>query len=105
MENAKKSGNDSKIVATPNAHVESNARNRRSPTGLWMVMDGRARFDTDEASVLEALCSGSRDNVPRKAASKMWSDHDAVLVFAPKIGVSKEGNDLLGEFEYVEDVK
>lgn len=67
--------------------------------GFWFVMDGRARFDTDRAVILEALCEGTRHNVPRKAAGREWKNHDATLCFAP------QGDDgVYGPAEYVEDV-
>ena len=68
--------------------------------GIWLAMDGRARFDVDEATVLEVVCEGVRHEVPRKAAKRRWADHDAVLCFEPKI----EGSKTLGPTEYVEDI-
>ncbi len=68
-------------------------------TGQWIVMDGRARYDTDAASIYEVLCQGSRDNIPVKAARKIWKGHDVVLCFAPIISAT-----MLGPMEYVCDV-
>ena len=68
--------------------------------GLWLVMDGRARFDTDDATVLECIGPGVLEQVPRKAASRDWHGYDAVLCFAPTTG-----KDTYETPEYVEDVK
>ena len=67
--------------------------------GEWLVMDGRARFDTDDAAVLEAIGTGREDQPPRKAARKEWSGYDAVLCFCPRISPG-----MCGVAEYVEDV-
>ena len=68
--------------------------------GEWLVMDGRSVHSTDDASVMEALGSGRRDNIPRKAASKEWSGYDAHLCFCPRIDAKT-----CGPAEYVEAVK
>jgi hypothetical protein len=68
--------------------------------GMWLVMDGRARFDTDAALVMEVLCNGVREQVPVKAARKMWRDQDAVLCFSP--ATADKG--IYGVPEYVQDV-
>lgn len=76
--------------------------------GIWLVMDGRARFDTYEASIMECIGHGRRDQVPRKAARKTWKGHDAVLVFCPDIprpkGTPVGKGEYVGSGEYVEDV-
>jgi len=70
--------------------------------GEWLVMDGRARFDTDEASIMEALGHGREDQPPRKAARSQWQGYDACLCFCPDL----PGNGrMCGPAEYVEDVK
>jgi hypothetical protein len=69
--------------------------------GMWVVMDGRARLDTDAAIVCEVITTnGRRDQVPLKAARYCWRDHDAVLCFAP----ATSGRDVFGILEYVRDV-
>ena len=74
---------------------------RKAPRkGLWLVMDGRSRFDVDDATILEACGQGREDNVPRNAASRDWSGHDACLCFSP---ANDDGT--YGPSEYVEDVK
>lgn len=42
---------------------------------FYIAYDGRAEFDTDQASVLETI--GERFT---RADWRMWRDHDAVLV-------------------------
>jgi len=46
---------------------------------LFMVMDGRANFDIDRASVLECIGEVSLSEAKRQI-KKGWSGHDAVLV-------------------------
>ena len=46
---------------------------------MWLVMDGRAAFDTDSATVFEVLDDGTRDDVPN---ADSWRDHDACLCWA-----------------------
>lgn len=65
--------------------------------GLWLVMDGRARFDVDEASILEAI-HGVREQVPNKSVQH-WKQHDAVLCFAEDTGAPTPSRP-----EYVKDV-
>jgi len=52
--------------------------------GVWLVLDGRARFDTDAAAILEAVGAGTEDQPPRKAV-RHWRGEDAVLCFCPGI--------------------
>ena len=70
--------------------------------GEWLVMDGRARFDTDAASIMEALGHGREDQPPRKAARAQWNGYDACLCFCPDL---PGGGNLCGPAEYMEDVK
>lgn len=67
---------------------------------LWLAMDGRARFDTDAASILEVLCDGVLDQPPRKLARREWKDHDACLCYA----IKKPGQHALEPAEYLEDI-
>ena len=43
---------------------------------MYILYDGRAMYDVDEASVMEAI--GGREDVKR--ALRFWKGHDAVLV-------------------------
>lgn len=61
-------------------HAVSNEHEK----GEWLVMDGRARVDTDRASVMEAVGSGVRGQVPRKKV-RHWKDYDVCLCFCPQI--------------------
>ena len=69
--------------------------------GDWLVMDGRARFDTDAAAVLEAMGPGVLEQPPRKAAAKEWNGYDACLCFCR----ATENSKVCEVAEYVEDVK
>lgn len=69
--------------------------------GQWLVMDGRARFDTDDAAVLEAMGPGVLEQPPRRAASKSWHGYDACLCFCRKTPDPNR----YAMAEYVEDVK
>lgn len=89
----------------PKSDQRATTKPDRNRLGLWVVMDGRARFDTDEASIMEALHDSPRSDVPRKKARKMWAGHDACICFGEFKGKDKEGRDIISGFEYVEDVK
>jgi len=58
--------------------------------GLWLVMDGRARFDVDVATIFEAQ-QGTEDLPLWKWAKRNWSGYDACLCFAPEIEEGKVG--------------
>lgn len=44
----------------------------------YIIFDGRAMFDTDEAAILEACCEGGRREL--RKSLQFWRGHDAVLV-------------------------
>lgn len=67
----------------------------------YFVMDGRARFDTDSATVLEA-CGRKRPS--DRYLKRDWGDMDAVLVRAPVTADNSGGGVSCGDFEYLRDI-
>ncbi len=68
----------------------------------YFVMDGRARFDTDRAVVLEAC---GRRKPGNKSLSRDWSGMGAVLVRAPVLSGQGADGSTCGEFEYLRDIE
>lgn len=66
--------------------------------GLWVVMDGRARYDPADATVLEAIGEGVLGQPPRRSC-RFWRGHDATLCFCKKIDAKNVAAPI-----YVEDV-
>lgn len=50
----------------------------------WLVMDSRAAYDTDKASILECFSNGKPS---KKYLARNWGDMDAWLCFVGKDGV------------------
>lgn len=66
----------------------------------YFVMDGRARFNTDDAAVFEAL----GQKLPSDRYLKRdWGEMDAVLVRAPVV-IEIDGSSNCGDFEYLRDI-
>lgn len=66
----------------------------------YFVMDGRARFNTEDAAVFEAL----GQKLPSDRYLKRdWGEMDAVLVRAPVVSESA-GHSTCGDFEYLRDI-
>ena len=68
----------------------------------FFVMDGRARFDTSRAAVLEAL---GRKPPKQWKLSRDWGGMDAVLVRAPVIIDLRGDGTSTGDFEYLCDIE
>ena len=88
-----------KSCAELQSRAES-AERKKFTKGQWLVMDGRARFDTDDAAVLEAMGPGVLEQPPRRAAAREWHGYDACLCFC-RATVKKNRYAIA---EYVEDV-
>lgn len=72
------------------------------PIFEWFVMDGRAKFDADDAVVFEALGTKQPSD---KRLKRDWGDMGAVLCRAPITATSKNGDTTTcGDFEYVRDI-
>ena len=52
--------------------------------GTWLVMDSRAAYDTDKASILECFTTGKPS---QKYLDHNWGDMDAWLCFVGKNGI------------------
>lgn len=72
------------------------------PEFEWFVMDGRAKFNTDDAVVFEAL--GTKKPSDKKLKED-WGLMGAVLCRAKIISKSRSGDTQnCGDFEYVRDI-
>lgn len=68
----------------------------------YFVMDGRAKFDTDDAVVYQALGTKQPSN---KKLKRDWGLMGAVLCRAPVTNKSVNGDTITcGDFEYVRDI-
>lgn len=67
---------------------------------LYVVMDSRAEYSTDDALVMEA-CGDRRPSL--KSLKKLWGGQSAWLCRAPVIKETKKGGEI-GEFELLEMV-
>ncbi|EFH4993617.1 hypothetical protein JTX50_000875 [Escherichia coli] len=68
----------------------------------WFVMDGRAKFNTDDAVVYEALGTKEPSN---KKLKRDWGFMGAVLCRAAITKKSQDGNTTqCGDFEYVRGI-
>ncbi len=68
----------------------------------FFVMDGRARFDTDRASVFEAL---GRNPPQQWKLRRDWGGMNAVLVRAPVIIDLRGDGTSTGDFEYLCEIE
>lgn len=66
----------------------------------YFVMDGRARFNTEDAAVFEAL---GQKRPSDKYLNRDWAGMDAVLVRAPVVSESS-GHSVCGDFEYLRKI-
>lgn len=68
----------------------------------YFVMDGRAKFDTDDAAVYQALGTKQPSN---KKLRRDWGLMGAVLCRAAVTSKAANGNTTTcGDFEYVRDI-
>ncbi|KAF2282484.1 hypothetical protein GH714_044090 [Hevea brasiliensis] len=87
---------------SPRHWVSNHYRREVEKEYEFFVMDGRARFDTERASVLEAL---GRKLPQSWKLRRDWGGMGAVLVRAPVIIDLRGDGTSTGDFEYLSDIE
>lgn len=68
----------------------------------YFVMDGRAQYDLELATIFEAL---GQKEPSKKRLQRDWGDMGACLVRAPVTSEDASGNSRCGSFEVIREIK